>query len=476
MNRIVFLAVFLTSVTHLCLFAQRDAVSRPLSFRMPYEDYLHNYIESRADAWVKWDRYEESTDQYRERVSEENRKKKYAEWRAEGDSIYKQTFMSTVHWNQFRLIGNYDPENETALVGSELFGDFAVYVPRGESAREFVAQFGQLQVVEPDFVFPEGNTVILNGITFVQPSTGKRFTYDRRTERPYRNVDVAALPRVATDEQPVHPSPAAIVDDRLNVDLDIPQINRVNDDVYGVIIGNEHYFYELDTRFSNNDATVFHEYCVRTLGIPPSNLQLRMDATYGNMLNAIQFLKNAAASRNGNIRVIFYFSGHGMSDLQTNDMFLLPVDCSSRTLEAALKAETLYKELSDMKVISSTVFLDACFSGKTIDGFLAQLDDGRGIEVTPRESSLYGNLIVFSATTDTEIAYPYEDKQHGMFTYFLLKNLQTNKGDVTYRDLADYIIANVKSRSFDINQKLQTPKVRGSFDITTVWQGWKLIK
>ena len=479
MNRIIYLTVLFSSIAHLCLQAQSDAVSKPLNFRMSYEDYLRSYINPRIESWTKWDRFEESPTQYEERMSEENTKRKYEELKAKADSIYKHKYMETVSWNKFSLVGNYDSENETVLIGSELFGNFAVHIPRGETAREFVRLFDRIQVVDPDFVFWGDNTVTLSSVNFEFPDGGMRIAYDSHTQLSHNDIESIAISGTRFDfttEPSVRPTSPVIANNVVNVDSDIPLINRINDDVYGVIIGNEHYFYEMDTRFSNNDAAIFYEYCVRTLGIPPSNLLLRKDATYGDMLNAIQFLSNAATAKNGNIRVLFYFSGHGMSDLQNNDMYLLPVDCSSKILQAALKAETLYKELSDMKTLSATVFLDACFSGKSSEGALVALVDGRGIDVTPREASLYGNLVVFSATTDTEIAYPYEAQQHGMFTYFLLKMLQTNKGDVTYSDMAEFIINNVKSYSFDINKQLQTPKVRGSYDITNVWHGWKLIK
>lgn len=194
------------------------------------------------------------------------------------------------------------------------------------------------------------------------------------------------------------------------------------------------------------------------------------------MLTSIQFLKNAAKAKNGNTHVLFYFSGHGMSDIKSNGMHLLPVDCSSTTLQAAVKAETLYKDLADMNTLSATVFLDACFSGKSSEGVLNALVDGAGIEVTPRKEVLNGNLVVFSATTDAEIAYPYIEKQHRMFTYFLLKKLQESKGDASYADLAIYLINNVKSHAFDINRKVQTPQVQTSKSIAEVWKNWKLIK
>jgi uncharacterized caspase-like protein len=246
--------------------------------------------------------------------------------------------------------------------------------------------------------------------------------------------------------------------------------------VYALIIGNENYFYESPTRFSANDAKVFKAYCTKTLGIPENNIFAKEDATYGDMLRSIQFLKNASGANNGNVRILFYYSGHGMSDIKDNRMYLIPVDGSSATLQAALKAEFLYKELSDMKPLSATVFLDACFSGKSSEGALVALMDGAGIEITPKEESLYGNLVVFSATSEAEIAYPYEEKQHRMFTYFLLENLHDTKGDVTYQDLAGYVIKQVKSNAFDINKKTQTPKVQTSYDIRDTWKTWKLIK
>ncbi|MDR3261383.1 MAG: caspase family protein [Tannerella sp.] len=481
MKRNICILVFLLGTIHLSLRAQESAVSKPLRFRIPYEDYLRNYIEPRVAAWTAWDRYVESPKQYEERVSEENTKKKYAEWKTEADSIYQKKFAETVRWKQFRLVGNYDPENETVMVGSEQFGPFAVHVPKGDAARQFVAQFDSLQVVGFDFIFTGGDAVALNRLTFALPSLGQQFAYDSHTPLQHKEVgDMAIVHRVEIPiDQPVPATrerTSAFLDDGLNVDSVIPRTDRVNEDVYGVIIGNENYFYESVTRFSANDATVFYEYCTRTLGIPAGNLSLKKDATYGDMLNAIQFLKNAATAKNGNIRLLFYFSGHGMSDLKENNMYLLPVDCSSNTLQAALKAETLYKELSDMKTLSATVFLDACFSGKSSEGALTALMDGAGIEITPREASLYGNLVVFSATTDAEIAYPYEARQHRMFTYFLLKKLQAEKGDVTYFDLAGYVTNQVKSHAFDINKKMQTPKVQGSHDITGVWGNWKLIK
>jgi hypothetical protein len=364
--------------------AQDGLVSKPVRFAQSLDAYLRDYVEPRLATWMQEDRQKETRAQFRERVSEENRKLKIAQWEQEALDIYRKKYKD--------------------VAGEELAAG------------------------KPDMV------------------------YEMK----------------APD--------AAGVDGLPDVDADIPQTDIMNGDVYAVIIGNEDYAYESPTRFSARDAGIFYEYCWKTLGIPSQNITVKENATYGDMLRSIQFLADASRAKSGNIRILFYYSGHGMADLKDNSMYLIPVDGSSLLPQAALKAEYLYKALSDMKSLSATVFLDACFSGKSSEGALAALVDGAGIEITPREESLYGNLVVFSATSASEIAYPYEEMQHRMFTYFLLKRLQETKGDATYADLAEYVISHVKSHAFDINRKMQTPKVQTSYDITETWKEWKFVR
>ncbi|GHT32021.1 hypothetical protein AGMMS49574_14790 [Bacteroidia bacterium] len=373
--------------------------------------------------------------------------------------------------------GEYDPDNESVLISSTQFGTFTLPVQRGAVAKQFVSQFDLLNVSQPDFLF-SGNTIQLDKLTFSLPS-GETFAYDSKSPskyvKPLSNESVTSNPASGGVVPPASMIPPKQIATK-DVDTDIPEINRMSQDVYAVIIGNEHYLYEAETRFSANDANVFKAYCTKTLGIPEKNIFEKTDATYGEMLQSIQFLKNASEANNGNIRLLFYYSGHGMSDIKDNRMYLIPTDGSSMTLQAALRAEQLYKELSDMKPLSATVFLDACFSGYSSGGALTAMLNGKGIEITPKEETLYGNLVVFSATSEAEIAYPFEEKKHSMFTYFLLEKLHENKGDVTYLDLATYVIQHVKLNAFNINKKMQTPKIQTSYDIVDVWETWKLVK
>jgi hypothetical protein len=127
-----------------------------------------------------------------------------------------------------------------------------------------------------------------------------------------------------------------------------------------------------------------------------------------------------------------------------------------------------------MNTKSITVFLDACFSGAKKDGKVMDVA-ARGVIVKPKEETPATNMVVFSACTGNETAYPYKNQKHGLFTYFLLKKIQEDKGKTTYERLAEYIKTNVKQKSLSLNGKLQNPTTSSALP-TTEWGKWRLDK
>jgi uncharacterized caspase-like protein len=181
----------------------------------------------------------------------------------------------------------------------------------------------------------------------------------------------------------------------------------------------------------------------------------------------------------GEANIIFYYAGHGIPDETTKTAYLLPKDGDVRNLKSAYKLDDLYKVLGDSRFKSVTVFLDACFSGirpsenDKGDGYLASRDAGIAVEVdggTP-----LGNTVVFSAARGNEFAYPYPDKEHGLFTYFLLKKLQETKGDVALGDLGKYITTQVLQTCIKIKVPSQTPTINPSYNLKEeIWKNMKL--
>lgn len=262
------------------------------------------------------------------------------------------------------------------------------------------------------------------------------------------------------------------------VDKNIPLNPIKYPDRYALIIGNEDYSSrqrglgaEVDVAFAVNDAKIFKEYCVNTLGVEEKNVFLLTNATAGEMHQRIELVTQILSRLGSKGELIFYYAGHGFPDENTKEPYLIPVDVTATNLSAAIKLNDVYKKFSQTGSKRITVFLDACFTGGGREsGLLA----ARGVKVRPKEEIVSGNMVIFAATSEDQSALPYKDKQHGMFTYFLLKKLQETKGEVSYGALEEFIRNNVSLESLKINNKAQDPKANVSQQAKTEWENWKL--
>ncbi len=178
------------------------------------------------------------------------------------------------------------------------------------------------------------------------------------------------------------------------------------------------------------------------------------------MVQALNFFDNPHA--------IIYYCGHGISDEITNSAYIIPTDGNGKDMSTCYSLNKLYTTFAKTKAARVTYFMDACFTGASKEG--SMLVAARGVAREPKKETLGGKSIVFSATSADETAMAYKEKQHGLFTYFLLKKLQETKGDVNYVDLQAYILHNVKRESFLTNEKPQTPIVATSPAIKDSWK------
>lgn len=256
-----------------------------------------------------------------------------------------------------------------------------------------------------------------------------------------------------------------------SVDLDIAKTNTINLNTYVLIIANENYKHEAMVPYASNDGNIFKEYCHKTLGIPEEHIKLIIDATYNDFRFALNWL-NQITSTDNQAKVIFYYAGHGIPDETQKGAYLLPIDGYASDVVTGYSLNELYKDLEILSTQTTTVFLDACFSGTKREGDMLASARGVAIKVNPNMPT--GKIVVFSASQGDETAYPYEEKRHGMFTYYLLKKLQETKGDVTLEVLSQYIIEQVRRQSVTLNGKIQTPTVYSSATLGDSWKAWKL--
>ena len=316
----------------------------------------------------------------------------------------------------------------------------------------------------------KGNTIPIN--VKVREKYGK-YAQDKRIDLQLNQTlasNKIEVKEVESEQKSFTIETASLTSD---VDKNIPEVKPENtDNTFAVIIANESYNKEAGVPFAANDGKIFSEYCKKTIGLPETNVRLLTNATLNDMKHEINWLRQVIETRKGNAKVIFYYAGHGIPDEKDHQAYLLPVDGYGSDVSTGYSLNNLYKELGEAPAKSVVVLLDACFSGAKREGDM--LASARGIALKANRGEPQGNMVVISAAQGDETAYPYKKEGHGLFTYFLLKKIQESKGNVTLKELGDYLTEKVSQQSIVVNSKSQTPTIIVSNGITDDWNSWKL--
>ena len=239
---------------------------------------------------------------------------------------------------------------------------------------------------------------------------------------------------------------------------------------FALVIGNEDYnsykqntTYEVNVDYAGRDADVFAAYATDYMGVPEENVILLHNATYAQMNFNINKLIRMSRLNPGEIELYLFYAGHGQHDADSEETYLIPVDVSISSPTAGLKLEKLYADLGSSRARKTYVFMDACYSGV-----------GRGIVIKPKETPVNGNIVVFTSTSSTQRSMPYKEKQHGMFTYYLLDNIRKHGGKVSVGTLYEDTRREVVKNSIWINNSEQTPELLSGEGIEAGWRDWTL--
>jgi hypothetical protein len=271
------------------------------------------------------------------------------------------------------------------------------------------------------------------------------------------------------DQQDVKVSVASLVSD---VDKNIPVLGKTFPERIALIIGNEDYSgainAQINVSYAARDAQIFKEYAKMTLGIDERNIFHFSNATAGVMKREIDRVVKLASRMGENAELYFYYAGHGFPDEKTKIPYLIPVDVDANNLSDGISLKELYSSLGSTGASKVTIFLDACFSGGGRDeGLLA----ARGIRIVPEMQECVGKMVVFAASKGDQVALPFHQEKHGLFTYYMLKKLQESKGKLGYKELYDYLRQQVGVESIRISKE-QDPVVNVSPVVTTQWEKW----
>jgi len=254
------------------------------------------------------------------------------------------------------------------------------------------------------------------------------------------------------------------------------------DHAYAVIFGVEHYRDLPQVDYATRDAEMVKKYLVKSLGYREQNIVMLLNdyVTRSQIEARLEKWLPKQINNNPNSEVFVYYGGHGAPDPETNQSFLVPYDGDPSFLETtAYGLKRLYQVLKELPAKQVTVVLDSCFSGTGGRSVIAK--GARPMLMTvdsPVVSS--ENLTVFTAAAGNQISSAYQEKRHGLFTYFFLKGLQgeadlNTDGVISLRELDGYVRNQVQTVARRKNVD-QTPQILPALDVMGVRADRELVR
>jgi len=258
---------------------------------------------------------------------------------------------------------------------------------------------------------------------------------------------------------------AAFAAVRSDVDELPPARARVNKNSFAVVIGIENYRQQLPRAdFATQDAQLVSAYLTRSLGYPSENVVTLLNERATNVDLVKVFEKWLPNNAEAGSSVFVYFSGHGAPNPTTGDAYVVPYDGDPTYIaETGYYLKRLYDALGKLPAKEITVALDSCFSGAGGRSVLAK--GARPIVLTVENPVLASRKITaLAASAGNQISSTYDEKGHGLFTYFLLKgikeaNVVKQDGSLDVASLYDYLKPQVSSIARKKYNNEQTPQL-----------------
>lgn len=275
------------------------------------------------------------------------------------------------------------------------------------------------------------------------------------------------------------------------VDFNIPQCEPgSNTNTFALIITNEDYNTLPNVPFATNDGEIMQQYCIKTLGIPSRHIKMLANADATTIRRqGIAWLKDITVAVKGDANIIVYFAGHGISGSDSRP-YLIPCGVNykdiksfkgkmmgsdditlsnkegKKLLDQCIAIDTFAAWFNRVQYKNLTLIADASFNGMQRNGspmfhIGKPGKKGRGMRIR-------NNIVVWMAADTDKTAYSFDDQHHGFLTYFLLKELKRNQGNISYADLYNNI---EKALSYEsaLQGKLQQPVIVSGGKVKETW-------
>ncbi len=309
-------------------------------------------------------------------------------------------------------------------------------------------------------------------IPFIIFEKRKRFTfYDTLTlalgKKFRRPEEIVMTKEIKEKHVEIKKVPELLVD----VDVNIPEGRKINENAVAVIIGISEYENTGSVDYALRDASIIKEYLLKTFGFKEENIifyknpgKSELERVFGIKGNYKGQLYNYI--REGESEVFIYYSGHGAPGLKDKRAYLLPSDAHPDYVEIeGYPLDLLIENLSKLNVKRVILVIDACFSGAYQKGMLIAKASPLAIDVIKPAKRLKNGIII-TASGEREVASWYPEKKHGLFTYYFLKGISGSAdkdGDkvITLGELKEYLKKEVSYMARRLYGREQHPRIEG---------------
>jgi hypothetical protein len=259
----------------------------------------------------------------------------------------------------------------------------------------------------------------------------------------------------------------------IDIEQNLPVTRVENKNAFAVVIGNSDYRKAKNVDYAINDAEAVKMYLTEVLGYKEGNVFTITNASKGDFELYFGNAKNYKGKLYNHVKpgksdVFIYYSGHGAPGLKDRRGYFVPVEADPQYIElSGYSLDVFYKNLSKIPARSITVVIDSCFSGANIFENISP--------IVPEFENPVINLkngVVLTSSSGDQVSSWYNEKKHGMFTYFFLKAIHNKNADfnrdnkLTFEEIYQYVSDNAEGVPYyarRIHGVEQTPIIQGHY-------------
>ncbi|CAN1209823.1 Serine/threonine kinase [Tumidithrix helvetica PCC 7403] len=229
---------------------------------------------------------------------------------------------------------------------------------------------------------------------------------------------------------------------------------------YALLVGNSNYTAGLNPLPSAvRDVEALREVLVNPEvgGFAESDVTVLKDVEKGEIETAIH---NLFANRKTDDLLLFYFSGHGVTDSRSDFYFTVLSTSKDALPPTAMPSDYVHKAMNQSRSKRQVIILDCCHSGAFPKGMPMKNIDT--VNVLPKLGG--EGRAILTASSSTQYAFEQEGFDLSLYTHFLVEGLKTGAAakndneDISVEDLYEYVRDKVKSTNDNMSPEFYPVK------------------